>query len=657
MSNQIPTNNNVPSMIPNDPKVWKPTEAMLANLGTNNYLAYHYYEGLRVLIAETKEIWEWREVAPGEENTGLVSSDFTYPAGVTLEGIDYSNRTFNFFKVLQASDISLPTITVYDANNVGTGAEVYRDTTGTGPITFNFRSLIQEIIGAGGQGLIESIVVRGDEVVVRHKSLGTTNLNIYVDPDGTVMIDSPVSSSNLSFYVDVNSTADTETGNLASPFKTLNKALDAFIGAVNGGTWYNPQYKGYKITLLSACSLLEAPGVDYNGYENLDINNLDIEGNGFYLGLYHNPSPDYYPISTRRMVLNMPKTANVLDYQIEMRFNNVVFQRTGTNAIIDNLNYSFPTATLAGAFPPQQNGVILWFTNCNLTNDTPRLPNPNWSTIANPNNGGNPLLMFGVPVYASASEPWGVPMIKTEGRNWNKEGSFRLGNSRLTNLAGPAIKAIDTTYQDFYEHNTIGVTNYFRFYKSEVDDYYSPRLGTYMIELEDVNNFTMGNLKLNWTIPRMNTTEVVPRSRIIGGVETLFKLTNSNLNIVGDSSDQDQVENLIQMDGNSHVTLDGYQNNGQVADTVHGAIKVVAPLPTPAKEITCNNVYLYSVIVDETGVDKSYLKQINGNKNTINGAPHTSYLQFADDAAAKAAGLIRGNTYYNTTIGGLKVVI
>lgn len=617
----IPTGLKIQAQLPLDQKEYVQNEAELANLGTGYSKAYTYYDGLEVLCIEEGTLYKWREVQAGEEDTGLVPADFIYPSALpTAFYVNYSDKRYNFFLVEYVTSDNITTYVenFVTINNVGTGAKVYKEGT-----NFDIRTLVSD------------------------------NLEI-TQEENEIKINTPVSTSNLSFYVDVNSTADTETGNLASPFKTLNKALDTFIGT---GTWYNPQYKGYKITLLSGCQLLETAGADYNGYVNLDINNLNIEGNGFYLGLYANPSPDYYPLSTRRMVADMPKTGGVLDFDIDLRFNNVVFQRTGTNAIVDHLNYSFPTATLAGAFPPSQNGSRIWITNSTLTNDSDRLSSGNFSNVPNPNDSGNPLLMFGVTVYASNSEPWGVPMVKTEGRAWNKEGEFRLGNSRLVNSTGTAFYLKDTSYNDYYDFNVIGMNNYNRIYESVVNDYYSPRLGTYMVELEDVNYFVMGDLKLNWTNPRMTTTELTPRYRIIGGVEAFFKLTNSSLNIVGNSSDQDQVENLIQMDGDSFVNLEGYQNNGQISDSLHGAIKVVTPLPTTAIEISVNNSYLYNIITDDTGTDKSYIKQINGNKNTINNAPHNSHLIYVDDTAAKAAGLIKGNIYYNTTIGGLKSIV
>ena len=316
----IPTGLKITTQIPLNVKEFCKDEDTLAYLGVDDNLAFTYHDQLEVLCLAEKSIYIWREVQVGEENTGLVPLDFTYPLNLPeTYGINYSGKKYNFFLTEY--------ITVENINeniniiNVGEGLEVYKGYNTTSN-EHEFRTVVTENLGTG-KSFLKDIQQNTDELKVRVKTLVSDNLTITEDEENnTIKINSPVSTSNLSFYVDVNSISDTETGLLSSPFKTLNKALDSFIGT---GTWYNPQYKGYNITLLSTCALLEAAGVDYNGYVNLDINNLNIEGNGFYLGLYSNPSPDYYPLSTRRMVSAMPKTAGVLDFGIDLRFNNEAY--------------------------------------------------------------------------------------------------------------------------------------------------------------------------------------------------------------------------------------------------------------------------------------------------------------------------------------------
>lgn len=616
----ISTGLKITSQLPLDQKEWVQNEATLQDLGYNDEKAFTYYEDLEVLCIDEKTLYKWKEVPSGEENTGLLVQDFIYPAGLPdTFGINYSNRRFNFFLI---EYITADTINSYIENylianpddpvvinNVGGGIKLYKEDT-----SYNLRTIV------------------------------TDNLDITEEED-VIRINTPVSTSNLSFYVDVNSTADTETGFLSAPFKTLNKALDVFIGA---GTWYNPQHKGYKITMLSNCNLLEAPGADYNGYINLDINNLNIEGNGFYLGLHANPSPDYYPISTRRMVDDMPKTANVLNYIITLNFSNVIIQRIGTNAIIDHLNYSFPTVNFGDPLAPKQPHSSLSLENVLLTNDTDRqeTTNPDWTLVTG-------VTFFGLPVYASNLAPIGVPMVKTEGRNWNGEGDlfeFKGNFVEFANSTGTCLKVVNTTLNS--DDTTIinmGRVGNLRYFDRMVDDYYFPRTGLHFIEVDNnVNYFDFKILYAGITIPRKTTTEISPRNAVIGGSESLVKLTNNSTISIGGKTEE-QYWNMFQMDENSSLTLDNFVDNYSNSEDTYGAFKVITPLPVVAKSLEVNNTILNQVVTDETGVDKSYIQYLNGYNNTINNAPHSTYQSYTDDVAAKAAGLIRGNVYFNTT--------
>ena len=128
----IPTGLKITTQIPLDVKGYALNEATLAYLGVGDNLAFTYHEGLRVVCIEERKVYEWREVEAGEENTGLIAVDFTYPNSHIVYGIDYSNRTFNFFKTKNDFEIV----------NVGTGAKVYKDSTIVGNNTqFNLRRL------------------------------------------------------------------------------------------------------------------------------------------------------------------------------------------------------------------------------------------------------------------------------------------------------------------------------------------------------------------------------------------------------------------------------------------------------------------------------------------------------------------------------------
>jgi hypothetical protein len=66
--------------------------ADLIDLGVNDANAYRYYEGMMALVLSTKTVYIWAE----NSTDGQIPAGFTYPPGISVNGVDYSNRTFNF---------------------------------------------------------------------------------------------------------------------------------------------------------------------------------------------------------------------------------------------------------------------------------------------------------------------------------------------------------------------------------------------------------------------------------------------------------------------------------------------------------------------------------------------------------------------------------
>ena len=94
----IPTGLKITSQIPLNVKEFCKDEDTLAYLGVDDNLAFTYHDQLEVLCLAEKSIYIWREVQSGEENTGLIPLDFTYPLGLPeIYNISYSGKTYNFF--------------------------------------------------------------------------------------------------------------------------------------------------------------------------------------------------------------------------------------------------------------------------------------------------------------------------------------------------------------------------------------------------------------------------------------------------------------------------------------------------------------------------------------------------------------------------------
>lgn len=100
----IPLGLRTQTQIPLDVKEYIQNESLLSNLGVNGQLAYTYTKGLVVYCIEESTRWEWTEVKPGLEDTGLINQDFIYSDNHIAFGIDYSNKRYNFVKVVSAID-------------------------------------------------------------------------------------------------------------------------------------------------------------------------------------------------------------------------------------------------------------------------------------------------------------------------------------------------------------------------------------------------------------------------------------------------------------------------------------------------------------------------------------------------------------------------
>jgi hypothetical protein len=62
----------------------------ILSLGPNDEDAYRYYDGLKIFVVENESEYVWKE-----STTGVLPQSFTYPNNVSLNGVNYSNRSFN----------------------------------------------------------------------------------------------------------------------------------------------------------------------------------------------------------------------------------------------------------------------------------------------------------------------------------------------------------------------------------------------------------------------------------------------------------------------------------------------------------------------------------------------------------------------------------
>ena len=228
--NNIPAGLNIPTQIPLNIKENIINEATLAYLGLSNNLAYTYHDKLIVNCLEEGTRYIWREVEIGEENSGLVPIDFTYPSNIIVYGIDYSNRKFNFFK--------LPSLeNTYSIANIGTGENIYKDTT---------------------------IVLNNTQFNL--KKLHSDTLVVTTSVDGNTVNIEQTDSGLPMFIVNSSYIGTEELGTQTKPFKDIPQALVAYVGS---GTNISPENDGVQIQVQK--------GVGYNFTGNFVYKNLNIK--------------------------------------------------------------------------------------------------------------------------------------------------------------------------------------------------------------------------------------------------------------------------------------------------------------------------------------------------------------------------------------------
>lgn len=125
--NDIPKGLRVPTQIPLDVKTWASVKSAISTLGTDNNLAYTYFDNLRIYCADTKETFVWREKVAPEPLAGLITPDFVYPSGTIANGKDYSGKTYNLYPVvtLFAPGTGTNSITTVIGSNIASGVKSF----------------------------------------------------------------------------------------------------------------------------------------------------------------------------------------------------------------------------------------------------------------------------------------------------------------------------------------------------------------------------------------------------------------------------------------------------------------------------------------------------------------------------------------------------
>lgn len=159
----------------------------------------------------------------------------------------------------------------YSAANIGTGANIYKDTTVVGDNTqLNLRKINTSNSGAGEE-ILKAQVENTDDISIIAKTLTSTSLNITSTAD-EIAIEVPVVSEIPALIVNSAYTGTEELGTASKPFKTIQAALDAYKGTGGKGTVLdpsNPELIGSSIEVYKGIGAYTFTG-DFN-YKDLNI--------------------------------------------------------------------------------------------------------------------------------------------------------------------------------------------------------------------------------------------------------------------------------------------------------------------------------------------------------------------------------------------------
>lgn len=508
--------------------------------------------------------------------------------------------------------------------NVGEGEDIYA---GDNLLGKKIRTIQTSNSGSVGVGLLKPVSFDvSDGLVVTAKKLNSQTLYLTQTTD-TVNIELPTIGNT--FYVDPLSSSSEETGTRVKPFKTLKKAIDAFIDAPNGGTILSPLY-GYttKIELLNNVNV-------YSNLPRISVNRLKIEGNGFMISYYG--TQDYF-ISTAYLVGLDPKSiSGKLDYDIKMEFNNLSIQTAYTNKFVYNLAYKSPT------FSGFQNTSGMTFTNCSFIDSTWQIGN----SSAYVNTGQT---HFGTPVYAQNTIPGNTYMIKSENIAWFGDGTFTFNDCKVYPTTNSAMH---------FKNTTGGADNLIIDYNDRRRNY-STLSGVTYLNSTTVNNITVENdyptnpIGSTFSWARIRNYEQKYHAANVGGQNAIFKtLGDSTLLVQGGKFYIDYPNNLLQIDkSTANVELSNLDATSvSVRDTTYGAFKYTGSTPLSVqKYILSEKSTIFSV---KQGIPSTDYLLPSASSAIINNAMYNTLPSYSSNANAIAGGLISNCIYFNTTSNSL----
>jgi hypothetical protein len=501
---------------------------------------------------------------------------------------------------------------------------------------------IKENLISTATGSAKSVYGSFNNSTKKHSVKGiSTNTLVLSESSGSIFIDLPEDASAKFFYVNENYPTTDGNGSEAKPYKYLKQAFDAFKGS---GTILAPQYAGVGTIRLLSNINVNSLAVDATyGMTYVSINKLKLNGGGFTLT--YKGVQDYF-ISTEYLVgLDSKTTNSKLDNQIQMTFEDVTIASEVTHKVVRHLNYTSPTTT------GPQNTSGMSFTNCKIID---------YAYLADSvSYGETSVSHFGILVKAQNSLPTTNYNVYLENINWNGEGAFTVNGLEIQGSSSTILYAKNTTLS--ITNFNIYFNPFYINYQTIAGSVYSTKNDLSFIKSE--NTGSVGNQYKSKNYIGIRDFKETSQDAISGGSKMggcasfYWAVGAADIEIYTGRFLSEKVNNLTLTDISTNGVLFSDFNCDllEIADATYGAFRYTGTVPVSR------------IFYNVTGSSIKNIKQNASLQYVYPTAPYAninstyfaniSGIQYANNTAALAGGLVPGCYYYNSSTNVVTVVV
>lgn len=483
-------------------------------------------------------------------------------------------------------------------------------------------------VGASGTGVYKGL--NSTTKIHEFLKLNFPDFNVAVAND-VITVTLPADPSDVKFYVNANYTGTDSNGSLAKPYKTLKEAYDAYIGT---GDVASPEFANIgTIELLSDVQTGEVGDDDEIGY--LSANFLKIKGNGYKITYRGNQE---YFISTAYLITEVGVDGSErLNQNISMSFEDLTIVSNTVHEMVYHKNYT------SSVIATSQNATGMTFKNCFIQDKAYLQELGSYTTLSG-------TTVFGIPVkYQTALAPDRY-VVKTEDVDWAGEGNLFFENVSIEASSSTAVYAKNT--KCFWKDVEINFNPFFVNSGGIVSTKCTPKNDVFSVFIEGTviaqNYFRIENFTSQVEYGIYNAQQA-------GGQGAIVKtLNNCFVEIFKGFVYFETLTNVFLISKDTSMLLRSFDGSNITSlDATYGAFKLSGTAPVSQMTVNISDSIFKNVFLIDANVN--YIKPFATIAN-VNTAQYTTLNDYANDTAAKAAGLIVNNIYYNTTDNVMKKV-